>query len=61
MSSISSHAAPVADPVWALLDDVLARTGPRPVLVEWDTDVPDWPVLAQEAARADRALEALAS
>ncbi|TMV14837.1 DUF692 domain-containing protein [Arenibacterium halophilum] len=58
---IDSHAAPVADPVWALLDDVLARTGPRPVLVEWDTDVPDWPVLAQDATRADRALEALAS
>lgn len=53
---IDSHGREVADPVWALLDYVLARSGPRPVLVEWDTDVPDWPVLAAEAARADAAL-----
>ncbi len=54
---IDDHAAPVADPVWALLGDTLARCGPRPVLVEWDTDVPDWPVLVSEAARAQAALE----
>ena len=53
---IDSHGAPVADPVWTLLDHALARSGPRPVLVEWDTDVPDWPVLAAEAARAADAL-----
>lgn len=53
---IDSHGKPVADPVWALLDETLARTGPRPVLIEWDNDVPDWPVLAAEAARADAAL-----
>ena len=58
---IDSHATPVADPVWALLDNVLARTGPRPVLVEWDTDVPDWPVLAQDATRARAALDTLVS
>jgi len=29
------------------------------VLVEWDTDVPDWPILREEAARAARALSAL--
>ncbi|MCB1335465.1 MAG: DUF692 domain-containing protein [Roseivivax sp.] len=53
---IDSHGKPVADPVWALLDHVLARTGPRPVLIEWDNDVPDWPILAAEAARAAAAL-----
>ena len=56
---IDDHGAPVADPVWALLGDVLARTGPRPVLIEWDTEVPDWPVLRAEAARAAAALEAV--
>ncbi len=54
---IDNHGAPVADPVWALLDHTLARSGPRPVLVEWDTDVPDWPVLAAEAGRAAAALD----
>lgn len=49
---IDSHGAPVVDPVWALYDYTLAKAGPRATLIEWDTDVPDWPVLAAEAARA---------
>ena len=53
---IDSHGREVADPVWALLEYCLARSGPRPLLVEWDTDVPAWPVLAEEARRAEEAL-----
>lgn len=53
---IDSHGTPVVDPVWALLEYTLARSGPKPVLVEWDTDVPDWPVLRAEADRAASAL-----
>ncbi|WP_282603111.1 DUF692 domain-containing protein [Paracoccus sp. PARArs4] len=53
---IDSHGAPVADPVWALFRDIIARTGPLPTLVEWDNDVPEWSVLAAEAARADAIL-----
>jgi uncharacterized protein (UPF0276 family) len=53
---IDSHGAPVSAPVWALLDHTLAQAGPRPVLVEWDNDVPAWPVLAAEARRAQDAL-----
>lgn len=53
---IDSHGAEIADPVWALLDYTLERSGPRPVLIEWDTDVPDWPVLAAEAQRGAQAL-----
>lgn len=55
---IDSHGAPVADPVWALLHTTLARTGPKPVLVEWDNDIPDWGVLRDEASRADAVLTA---
>lgn len=55
---IDSHGKPVVDPVWALLEYTLARTGPKPVLVEWDNDVPDWPVLQAEAQRAALALAA---
>ena len=54
---IDSHGRAVADPVWALLDYTLAKSGPRPVLIEWDNAVPDWVVLAAEAARAAAALE----
>ena len=49
---IDSHGRAVADPVWALYARVLARGGAKPTLIEWDNDVPDWPVLAAEAGRA---------
>ncbi|NOD82937.1 DUF692 family multinuclear iron-containing protein [Ruegeria sp. HKCCD6119] len=54
---IDSHGREVVDSVWALLDYVLERTGPKPVLIEWDTDVPDWSILREEAVRAQTALE----
>ena len=53
---IDSHGREVADPVWALLDHTLDRSGPRPRLIEWDTGVPAWPPLAAEARRAEAAL-----
>lgn len=49
---IDSHGRAVADPVWVLYEYTIARTGPRPTLIEWDNDVPDWPTLRAEAARA---------
>jgi uncharacterized protein len=49
---IDTHGTPVADPVWALYARVLEQTGPLPTLIEWDTDVPAFPVLLSEAARA---------
>jgi uncharacterized protein (UPF0276 family) len=58
---IDSHGREVADPVWTLYAHTIARGGPRPTLIEWDNDVPDWPMLAAEATRAGRVLaEALA-
>lgn len=50
---IDSHGKPVDEPVWVLFDYVLAKGGARPALVEWDNDVPDYPVLDAEAARAN--------
>lgn len=58
---IDSHGTEVAQQVWALLDYTLAHAGALPILVEWDTNVPTWPVLAAEAARAQDALDLLAS
>jgi uncharacterized protein (UPF0276 family) len=55
---IDSHGREVADPVWALYAYALDRGGLRPTLIEWDTDVPPWPVLREEAARALTLLEA---
>jgi uncharacterized protein (UPF0276 family) len=57
---IDSHGKAVADPVWTLLDQTLVGSGPKPVLIEWDNDVPEWPVLAAEVARAGQALALVA-
>ena len=56
---IDSHGKPVDEPVWALFDHVIARTGARPALIEWDNDVPEWDVLESEAARATAQMEAV--
>ncbi len=50
---IDSHNAPVVDPVWNLYETLIKRTGPLPTLIEWDNDIPEWPVLAKEAHLAD--------
>jgi uncharacterized protein len=53
---IDSHDTTVADPVWRLLEQALQSTGPRPVLVEWDSSIPAWDELMQEALRAEQFL-----
>jgi hypothetical protein len=53
---IDSHRCEIADPVWRLYDYAIATGGPRATLIEWDNDVPAWPVLAAEAARASAIL-----
>ncbi|MEI3852583.1 MULTISPECIES: MNIO family bufferin maturase [unclassified Ensifer] len=54
---IDSHDGPVADAVWKLYEMVIARTGPIPTLIEWDSAIPDWPVLKREATAAQRILD----
>ena len=49
---IDTHGSLVSDPVWALYAHACQRFGPRPTLIEWDTDLPMLDVLLSEAARA---------
>ena len=56
---IDSHGREVADPVWTLYEHTIRTGGPKPTLIEWDTDVPEWPVLEAEAARAKAALQSV--
>ncbi|WP_106743787.1 MNIO family bufferin maturase [Yoonia maritima] len=58
---IDSHGKAIVDPVWSLLDYTLERSGPKPLLIEWDNDVPDWATLAKEATRAATALTKVAA
>lgn len=57
---IDDHGSRVAAPVWRLYEQAVARFGPLPTLVEWDTNIPELAVLLDEAAEADRILRALA-
>lgn len=54
---IDDHGSRVADAVWGLYAETLRHIGPRPVLIEWDTDVPALDVLLDEAARAQGYLD----
>jgi len=54
---IDSHDGPVADAVWKLFEIVVSRCGPIPTLVEWDSNIPDWPVLKAEAGSAQQILD----
>jgi uncharacterized protein (UPF0276 family) len=56
MLRVDDHGSPVGDEVWALYAQVIGRLGPVPTLIEWDTDVPAFEVLAGEA-RTARALQ----
>ena len=57
---IAAHDRPIDPYVWSLYEHTIARTGPVPTLIEWDNDVPEWPVLFAEAKRADAVLAAAA-
>lgn len=55
---IDTHDHAVYDEVWKLYERVLRRIGPRPTLIEWDSDIPALPVLMGEATKARQRMEA---
>lgn len=55
---IDDHGSPVSDITWALFARFVQRAGPRPVLIEWDTDVPSYKTLMGEAAKAELVMAA---
>jgi uncharacterized protein (UPF0276 family) len=57
---IDDHGSRVRPGVWQVYRHALARLGPQPSLIEWDTDVPALPVLMHEAALAQRCVDELA-
>lgn len=56
---IDAHDRPVADAVWKLYEIIISQTSALPTLIEWDNDVPEWPVLRREAQLADAILDRL--
>jgi len=58
---IDSHDRLVAVPVWDLFEQTIALTGPVATLIEWDADIPAWPVLRSEATRAEAIMNSVSS
>jgi uncharacterized protein (UPF0276 family) len=56
---IDDHASAVAPAVWSLYQFAIERFGPKPTLIEWDSDVPPLATLLGEAMWADLMLNSL--
>lgn len=55
---VDTHGASVPDPVHALMGWVIERTGPLPVVLERDTNIPPLEELLAEVARLDETYQA---
>jgi uncharacterized protein (UPF0276 family) len=49
---LDDHGGAVAEPVWELYRALIARTGAKPTIIEWDERLPKLERLVAEAARA---------
>ncbi len=54
---IDDHGSHVTDTVWHLYGRFIHRSGPKPTLIEWDTDVPAFSELMAEAGIASAIME----
>jgi hypothetical protein len=50
---IDTHGQVVHPDVWTLYQWAIHHFGPRPTLIEWDTNLPPLPVLVDQATQAD--------
>jgi uncharacterized protein (UPF0276 family) len=57
---IDDHGSKVSTVTWQLFERFLMRSGPVPVLIEWDTNVPDFQDLLAEAYVADTLMKRIA-
>ncbi len=53
---VDTHGQAVYPEVWGLYQWAMHRFGPRPTLIEWDTNMPPLSVLVEQATQADAIL-----
>lgn len=56
---IDAHSSAVVDDVWGIYNKLIGMIGPKPSLMEWDGDIPDWKTLYAEAQTADGSMAKL--
>ncbi len=54
---VDTHDHAVHPAVWKLYEFAVSQIGPRPTLIEWDSDIPALSVLLNEAEKAQRCME----
>lgn len=54
---IDDHGSIVSDVTWRLYERFIKRAGPKPTLIEWDTDIPEYDVLMAEVAKVEAILD----
>lgn len=54
---IDTHGQPVCPEVWRLYQWAIHQFGPRPTLIEWDTNLPPLSVLVEQATQANAILK----
>lgn len=54
---IDDHGSPVCSEVWQLYQDYINTNGAVPTLIEWDTNIPDFPELYREVRFAESYLQ----
>lgn len=50
---IDDHGSHVSELTWSLFTRFIGLAGRRPVLIEWDTNIPEYEVLVAEACKAE--------
>ena len=55
---LDTHGQPVYPEVWSLYEWAIHHFGPRPTLIEWDTNLPPLSLLVEQAVQADAILGA---
>jgi uncharacterized protein (UPF0276 family) len=58
---MDTHVGPVPDAVWSLYRRAIEHFGSVPTLVEWDTDVPAFEIVAREADHAEEIARSVTS
>jgi uncharacterized protein len=58
---VDDHGSRVTEAVWNLFESTTKLIGPRPTLVEWDTNLPSFEILIDEAATAQCIIDTVAN
>jgi uncharacterized protein (UPF0276 family) len=56
MTATSTRARRIVETLWSMLPELAPGRDTAPILVEWNNDVPPFPILAGEVARAEASL-----